>query len=310
MNNLTLRQLAVNVLKDARTPMTVEEIWEYAVKSEKFDITKFQGKTPWRTIGAIIYTNIKDAGDKSEFIKIAGRPTRFFLRNENFEVSNNSDMKSIVKKSNNMGERALHKHLTYFVDLQFDAYTKTIDDKKSKKGTKGENEWLHPDIVGIYYPRDDWDTKVLELDGITGNTSVKIFSFELKQELSFINLRTSFFQTVSNSYWANEAYLAAGKVDRSPDFNDELKRLSSLFGIGIIEIDSNEPQNSDILFNATHKPQLDWETINKLCLLNDDFKDFISAVTIILNDKSKSLGRENIMPFFDKIYSLEDFVKA
>ena len=309
MSNLTLKQLAISVLKEAKTPMTVEDIWEYALASTRIETDKFQGKTPWRTIGAIIYTSIKNKGQQSEFIKIDGRPTRFYLKNESYDILKDEKNTNVSIRKDSKIERELHKYLTYYADLQFNAYTKTIDDKKSKKGTKGENEWLHPDVVGVYSPRDDWDTNVLDLSAITGNTSVKIYSFEVKQELSFYNLRESFFQTVSNSYWANEAYLVAGKVNKGLDFNDELKRLSSLFGIGIIEIDVQEPQNSEILHSATYKSQLDWESINKLCLINNDFKEFVDAVIIMLNDKTKKLGRENITPFFDRIYTLEDFDK-
>jgi len=311
MSNLTLKKLAIAVLKETKMPMTVDEIWEYAQQSEKLDTARFQGKTPWRTLGAIIYTSIKDKSDKSEFKKIPGRPTRFGLRSENYSANSENEIidsnHNEIKPKSNMTERELHKYLTYFAAYRFDANTKTIDDKKSKKGTKGENEWLHPDMVGIYSPREDWEEDVLVLNGLTGSVSVKIYSFELKLELNFSNLRESFFQTVSNSYWANESYLVAKIIDDSRDFSDELKRLSSLFGIGIININVDEPQNSEILYNATYKPQLDWETINKLCEINTDYADFVNAIIVILTDKNKRLNKASITQYFDKIYSLEDF---
>jgi len=313
MSNLTPKNLAIAVLNETRTPMTVEEIWEYAQQSNKFDTTKFQGKTPWRTIGAIIYTSIKDKSRQSEFTKIPGRPTRFGIIGENydnhFENIINKDKPNKTKQKDAMTERELHRYLAYFAAYRFDANTKTINDKKSKKGTKGENEWLHPDMVGIYSPREDWEEDVLVLNGLTGSVSVKIYSFELKLELNFSNLRESFFQTVSNSFWANESYLAAKTIDDSRDFSDELKRLSSLFGIGIINIDVDEPQNTEILYNATYRPQLDWETINKLCEINSDYADFVNAIIVILTDKSKRLNKASITQYFDKIYSLEDFEK-
>jgi len=321
MSNLTLRKLAIMVLKETKTPMTVEEIWDYAQQSKKIDTSKFQGKTPWRTIGAIIYTSIKDKSKQSEFKKIPGRPIRFGLINENYNkhseniINKNDPNKS--KQKDTMIERELHKYLAYFAAYRFDANTKTIDDKKSKKGTKGENEWLHPDMVGIYSPREDWEEDVLVLNGLTGSASVKIYSFEIKLELNFSNLRESFFQTVSNSYWANESYLAAKIIDDSRDFSDELKRLSSLFGIGIININVEEPQNTEILYNATYKPQLDWETINKLCEINTDYADFVNAIIVILTDKNKRLNKASITQYnkasitqyFDRIYTLEDFEK-
>ena len=293
--------------------MTCGEIWNYAQQSKKIDTTRFQGKTPWQTIGAIIYTSIKDKGSQSEFKKIPGRPTRFGLAGENYNNHSESiiikDDSNKTKQKDTITERELHKYLTYFVAYRFDANTKTIDDKKSKKGTKGENEWLHPDMVGIYSPREDWEEDVLVLNGLAGSVAVKIYSFELKLELNFSNLRESFFQTVSNSYWANESYLVAKTIDDSRDFSDELKRLSSLFGIGVININVDEPQNTEILYNATYKPQVDWETINKLCGINSDYADFINAIIVILTDKNKRLNKASITQYFDKIYTLEHFEK-
>ena len=81
MNDLTLKQLTVTVLRETKIPMTVKDIWTYAYDSTKIDTKRFQGKTPWHTIGAIIYDSIKAKGEGSEFVKISGRPVRFGLKN-------------------------------------------------------------------------------------------------------------------------------------------------------------------------------------------------------------------------------------
>ena len=52
-----------------------------------------------------------------------------------------------------------------------------------------------------------------------------------------------------------------------------MERLNQSFGIGIIEIKSN-PFESKILYTAKHK-ELDFKTIDKLCLINCDFDKFI-----------------------------------
>jgi hypothetical protein len=68
-----------------------------------------------------------------------------------------------------------------------------------------------------------------------------VFSFELKKSLSFGNLREAFFQAVSNSSWANEGYLVAAEISQDEDFLSELRRLSSSFGIGVVQLaDSDE----------------------------------------------------------------------
>ncbi|MCL2752919.1 MAG: HTH domain-containing protein [Defluviitaleaceae bacterium] len=299
---MTYKKLAIAILNETKVPMTAMEIWDYSKKT-KIDTTKFQGKTPWYTIGAHIYTDLQSKGDKSDFKKIAGRPIKFGLNalSYNDSQSNNAITAIIDKNKTTRKEKELHGPLASFAFSQFSAYTKTISHGKSKKGSKGENEWLHPDMVGVYTPRYDWEDKVLVLNGLVGDTSLKIFSFEIKLNLDFTNLRQHFFQAVSNSYWANESYLVAEIVDDSRDFKEELKRLSALYGIGIIRIDVDDPQESEIVFNATYKSQLDWETINKLCELNPDYKGFINAITIILEDKNKNLSREAIEIEFDKI---------
>ena len=94
-------------------------------------------------------------------------------------------------------------------------YTKTINHSKSTKKEFGE--WVHPDIVGCYFPIDEWDTQVMNLSSAIGNTSIKILSFELKRELNLGKLRESFFQAVSNSSWANESYLVAAEISNNDD---------------------------------------------------------------------------------------------
>jgi hypothetical protein len=314
MSEITLRQLTITVLTKTKIPMTAKEVWNYAFSSNEIDTSKFNGVTPWSTINAIISTDIKNKGDACAFIRISGIPVRFGLKNINYDDEYKDEhivdgLEETSTKKDTMKEKELHKYLAYFAFYRFNAYTKTIDEKKSKKGTKGANEWLHPDMVGIYSPREDWEEDVLELNGLMRGMSAKTYSFEIKLELGFSNLRESFFQTVSNSYWSNESYLAAKEIDDSRDFSDELKRLSSLFGIGIIKIDVAEPQNSIILHSATNRPQLDWDTINKLCEVNTDFAEYVNAIIVILSDKSKRLKRTSISQHFDKIYSLENFEK-
>lgn len=78
----------------------------------------------------------------------------------------------------------MHILLSTFVknNENFKCVTKTIMHEKSKKEEKGKNEWLHPDIVGVYYPFYDYSENVLKLFKIS-ETPYKLFSFELKKEL-------------------------------------------------------------------------------------------------------------------------------
>lgn len=275
---VTLKDLAEKVLFETKKPMSAEEIWNYAVEKGYNKLQAWKGKTPWITIAAKIKSDIRD-NDQSKFEKINERPAKFVYKGLDIvEYSNNIEKNNFYYHKYN--ERDLHKFLTYYVFNYMGIYTKTIYHEKSKKRDKGSNEWLHPDMVGFYFPLNDWDENVINLSNNIGSTPVKLYSFELKRKLEFSNIRESFFQAVSNSSWSNEGYLVAASICNDGEFIDELKRLSSSFGIGIIQIDIDSPDDSKIIFPAKNKNELDWETINKLNSINNDFKEFISDVKV------------------------------
>ncbi|GAA8107504.1 hypothetical protein HpDR126_04080 [Helicobacter pylori] len=113
----------------------------------------------------------------------------------------------------------------------------------------------------------------------TGQKRHKLFSFELKKELSLSNLKASYFQAVSNSTWANEGYLVVfGIEDKDKDkVLDELKRLNQSFGIGVIKLES-EISNSKILLPAKER-EIDIPTLNMLVKQSpEDFKPFMAKI--------------------------------
>ena len=170
----------------------------------------------------------------------------------------------------------------YYGHYYLKAYLKTLHHNKS--GKKEFGEWVHPDMVGCYFPFADWEDEVIEVSSLMGNTAIKLFSFELKRDLDFSNLREAFFQAVSNSSWANEGYLAAAVISTNDEFLHELKRLSTSFGIGVVKINIENPDETDIIFPARTKDTLDWENINKLTM-NPDFKDFLQRISIDISSR-------------------------
>jgi hypothetical protein len=71
----------------------------------------------------------------------------------------------------------------------------------------------------------------------------------VKVALSISNVREAFFQTVSNSSWANYAYLVASSLDAKA--KDELELLSEAHGIGFYlysQIRQKVMKASDISF--------------------------------------------------------------
>lgn len=306
MKKITFLKLARKVLIEENKPLTVEEIWGIAQKKDYEVATK--GKTPWRTIGAQIYVDIRDNED-SPFIKIDSKPRKFFLK----ELASEEVLKKIREKEEKVvgspaktkySEGDLHPLLTYFAYTYMGVYTKTIKHQKSSRKTYAQ--WLHPDLVGVYFPIGEWITEVLDFGMVVGSRLAKLYSFEMKKELTFSNIRESFFQAVSNSSWANEGYLVAPKMSQDEEFMFELKRLSTSFGIGIIKVDIEDPDSSDILFPAEFKTELDWDTINKLAGENADFKEFI---TRIKNDLSSKEVRKEKYDLVHNAEKLKEMIK-
>jgi len=293
MGQWTFLELAKRVLEEEKRPLSSLEIWEVA-KNKGYDLNVGSlSKTPWVVLGVKIYESIRDKED-SPFVKRDSRPQRFYLRSlEETGVTIDTDYPNRVTKPT-YREKDLHPFLAYYASLYLKAYVKTIHHLKSKREFSG---WLHPDIVGCYFPIEDWKDSLIEFGAAIAVTSIKLFSFELKRELNFSNLRESFFQTVSNSSWANEGYLVAAEINATDDFLDELKRLSTSFGIGVIQLNLMDPDSSELLFPARSREVLDWDTINKLTI-NSDFDSFIQRITKDIN--YKEIRKEQYDPILEK----------
>jgi len=293
-------------------PLSPKEIWDKANELGTLGDFVTTGKTPWATIGAYCYTDINRGGDNSMIIQTSERPARFFLR----KLIDKVDLKKIQRQNNSevstkentrrrqFNERDLHPLLVAYGmgDTHFKANIKTIFHETSSKGAKGQNEWIHPDLVGVYFPFRDFKKETLEIQDNLTVSSIKLYSFELKVSLSFTNLREYYFQAVSNSSWANEGYLVAISINEDPVFRDELRRLNNAFGIGIIELNVENVFESEILFPAQIKQSIDWDTVNRLANENSDFTDFLKFIT-------EDCKLSKIKSEYDKVLSIEELTK-
>jgi len=312
MAKTTFWDIIERTIEKVGTPLSAKEIWEKANEIGTIGDFSTTGKTPWATIAAYCYTAINSSGDNSMIIQTSERPAQFFLRKlaKKVDVSKvqkqkDSDEakkeKTEIKKFN---ERDLHPIVAAYAfgDNHFKANIKTIYHENSSKATKGQNEWLHPDLVGVYFPFRDYKTETLEIQNHLSITSIKLFSFELKISLNFGNLRQSYFQAVSNSSWANEGYLVALNIDDDPTFKDEVRRLNNAFGVGIIKLNPENVFESDIMFPSRISPEIDWDTVNRLANENSDFSDFLKLIT-----EDCKLGK--VKSQYDKILKIEDLTK-
>jgi hypothetical protein len=277
--SMTFLDVAEVVLQNSKAPLTPDEIWNEAMQSGAVQQLKIRGKTPIATLGARLYVDTRD-NPNSKFVKVGARPSRFFLKSlaGNLPPQLLQTTLPAAKPSAKAAysERDLHPFLVYFAHARFGAYCKTIYHERSKKGSSF-NQWLHPDLAGLTLTTQDWKREVVEFSKQAGYALAKLYSFEIKMSLDFSNLREAFFQSVSNSSWANEGYIVIAELNENAEFQSELRRLSDSFGIGVINLDLKDPDGSEIVYSAREKSELDWETINKIAEQNPDFQDFMQA---------------------------------
>ena len=293
MNAYTFVHLIHDVLKSAHAPLTTREIWEKAKEAELDQKLGSKGLTPWATVGATISSDIIHNRDQSDFIK-RGNPQRYFLKSREHEITGETSQVELnhkpVEEKSTYSEKDLHSLLAYFTatnEAFFGdkvVYTKTITHQKTRTKRKSNslNEWLHPDMVGAYFPFDNLSEDVIKLSQRLNSDLVRLFSFELKKSIDKSNYRECFFQAVSNSSWAHEGYLVAAKISEDDELRRELGRLNNAFGIGIIHLNVYDIDSSRVLFESKNKSELDWETIGKLHA-NKDFSSFIGRLNIDIN---------------------------
>ncbi len=200
---------------------------------------------------------------------------------EKTERQNASEAKTaseLTQKPSTLTEHELYGKLIDFVRNNLGIYGIRIDEKTSsnKKG-KGGNQWLHPDVVALETVDQEWDTLIRNCVRLSGGQSARLWSFEVKKELTGGNARMSFFQAVSNSSWANEGYLVTCSIHHSVEA--ELKMLSALHGIGVILLDPNNPDSSSIWLPAQRRERVDWQTANRIANTNKDYKRYIDLVS-------------------------------
>ncbi|GAA8543958.1 hypothetical protein HpBT274_16570 [Helicobacter pylori] len=213
---MTYIELGKKVLEQAGKPLSVKEIFEKACEMG-LDKECNDGKILSHSLGSQLGEhNIKEE-DKQFYVARKEVKTFFYWlksREREFppqETSNAEDDKqsecsgTAKKQKNSFDENDLHRLLVKFLseDPNFRLLCKTIRHEECKKGKGGECKWNYPDIVGVYFPYNmyfpynKYEEETLKFLHHTGQKRHKIFSFELKKELSLSNLKESYFQAVS-----------------------------------------------------------------------------------------------------------------
>ncbi|GAA9510287.1 COG2958 family protein [Helicobacter pylori] len=268
-----------SVLEVIKEPIKVTEIYDKAKELfEKGEIESMfdcGGETPHQSVSASIYTAL-NKGEELPFFKAREKPALIALKSVPKEPVLNAQKSSIpsVKIAH---ERDLHPFLTYMAinNENLKCYTKTIFHEESSKSIKGMDRWLYPDMVGVRFLHAELSNENLIAFSKKFDTlPVKLVSFELKKEISVNNCRECYFQAISNSSWANEGYLVGHHINtHNPQLMDLLKRLHASFGIGVIDLRTDEDKSA-ILLNAKYKEKIDYTVASELSDKNEKFSGF------------------------------------
>ena len=195
------------------------------------------------------------------------------------DENNNEDIDTPKNITTAFSEQDLYPILIEYLKTELNLYCQRIDERRSKntRGAKG-NHWLHPDVVAIQPMDTEWNSLIQDCVKLGAGQRARLWSFEVKKELSRSNARTSFFQAVSNSSWANEGYLVATKISDNAT-EKELRMLSALHGIGVILLNIENPTESEMMLPSRSRLEVDWESVNRILLENDDFKNYVDLVS-------------------------------
>lgn len=218
---MTYRELGKKVLEQAGKPLSVKEIFEKACEMG-LDKECNDGKILLHSLGSELGEH-DIPNDKKQFYVARKEGGAFFYwlksREREFPPQKTPDAKeeddgqsecsdTAKKQKNSFHERDLHKLLVKFLDKDpnFKLLYKTICHEHCKKGKGGECRWNYPGIVGVYFPYnkyspyDKYQKETLEFLHHTGQKRHKLFSFELKKELSFSNLQRKLFSSGEQFY--------------------------------------------------------------------------------------------------------------
>ncbi|MCQ2637840.1 COG2958 family protein [Helicobacter pylori] len=277
-------EIIQSVLEAIKEPIKVTEIYDKAKelveKGEIENMFDYGGNTPNQSVSSAIYTAL-NKGEELPFLKMQENPVLIALKSAAKEPVLSAEKISApsVKIAHNKiaHERDLHPFLTYMAihSENLKCYTKTIFHEESLKSSKGMDRWLYPDMVGVRFLHAEL-SNLIAFSKKFDTLPVKLVSFELKKEISVHDCRECYFQAISNS--SNEGYLVGHHIDtHNPQLMDLLKRLHASFGIGVIDLRTDEDK-SVILLNAKYKEKIDYTMAQELSDKNPKFSGFLKSV--------------------------------
>lgn len=302
---MTIKEAIIKSLDELGKLANSIEICDYILANGYYE---FGGKTPAATISAQLGDFIRNGDTRVKRIKQSNGTYSYYLtKNEqnielkilNDETGSQISKTTTVTEPKTYKEKALHLLLSSYLSIT-KIYSKTIHHEESIK--KDDNKtWTHPDMVGIEFLNLQSKTSQKFLKTIKRVDTFRLSAYELKKEINTDNeLKKAFFQAVSNSSWANYGYLVA--FEFSDSLNEEMKRLNQSFGIGIIELNAY-PYQSKVLFPSVYR-DLDFRTIDKLCMMNQNFEKFIKETEKLITAEEEFISgaMKEFEEFCDKYF--------
>ncbi|MDP2207594.1 MAG: hypothetical protein Q8K98_02315 [Bacteroidota bacterium] len=288
---MKLIELIIDILEHSESPLKQGEILALAEKHKQYKYCE-ELHTVQVPLSAVARCLTKYSGGSSPVFGIffEGKhkqsQKRFFLKTKNIP-----EVKIIPESS-------LHPYLVKFAKVRFNVYCKTINALKVAKKKDKIGKWTNPDIVGVnpvILNLNPLFQKEVEKLGMLSTKVIEFYSFELKLKIDKSNITEAYFQTVSNSSWANFGYLVVGDLDTDAIFLSNLMRLNNGYGIGVIKLNLDNPIKSEIIVSARAKEVVDINFMNFLSEMNNDFYAFIKSTGIIISIKSINTK------YFDKV---------
>ena len=285
---MTIREAIIQSLDDIKSLANYQDIYKHILE-KRYVVFNKDAKTPDATISAALSNFITKGDSRVKRVKKAGRVYSYYLtKHEQLigtDILNQEAVATVGKpttKAKGYGERDLHKLLSSYLKST-DIYSKTIFHETSN-GKDRNQIWMHPDMVGIKFLKQDKTTQNF-MKAINQVDTFKLSSYEIKREITNDNdLKAAFFQAVSNSSWANYGYLVA--FEFGDTLIEEIERLNQAFGIGVIQLYANT-YRSRVLFQPKYRA-IDFKTMDKLCRMNKkEFDKFIEHIEKLMTATEK-----------------------
>ncbi|GMB93665.1 Putative HrgA like protein [Helicobacter bizzozeronii] len=304
-------EITLEVLKEAKGPVSIYDLYDRA--EELYNAGKIQHMYKNSQRASEPISRAFRLGEDLPFVKVTDYPITIALKEYAGDTGVEHNTQAKPKKNDDY-ERRLHHLVAYFAYHKWGTHTKTINHNKANKARGGKFEWLYPDMVGASFAYKSFEPALREFVEKFDNLPLKLFSFELKKEITLGTCREYYFQAISNSSWAHEGYLVTEKLDiEDNDLMDLLKRLHASFGIGVVLLNVKDISKSRVLLNARFKESLDHTMLVELSKNSPDFKEFLKTLSLYHSTIRMDMSEQATFPGFDQVpspKSLEAYIKT